>query len=76
MSQFTYMISLSNFFGIAVFLLPNLVTGLNTKFGTNISDKKLLNTTKCQVTAFTISELLRENQQGKITPSQIRVKTN
>ena len=52
MSQFTYMISLSNFFGIAVFLLPNLVTGLNTKFGTNISDKKLLNTTKCQGYSF------------------------
>ena len=37
---------------------------MDTKFGTDASDETLLN-------AFTVSELLRENQQGewgKITP--------
>ena len=44
---------------------------MDTKFGTDASDETLLNATKCKVTAFTVSELLRENQQwewGKITP--------
>ena len=36
---------------------------MNTKFGSNISNKILLNAAKCQGTAFTFSELLRENQQ-------------
>ena len=38
----------------------------NTKFDRNVSNKMLLNATKCQVTAFTISELLREKQDGGI----------
>ena len=32
------------------------------KFGTNISNKMLLNAAKCQ--AFNVPELLRENQRG------------
>ena len=35
----------------------------DTKFDMNVSNKILLNAAKCRVTAFTISELLRENQQ-------------
>ena len=35
----------------------------DTKFGTNVSNKMLLNAAKARVTAFTISELLREKQQ-------------
>ena len=43
----------------------------DTKFGTNVSNKVLLNAENTRVTAFTVSELLRENQQGgsKITPN-------
>ena len=51
----------------------------NTKLDTDVSNEMLLNAGKCQ--AFTLFELLRENQQaGKITPpspppsTQIRVK--
>ena len=41
----------------------------NTKFGTNVFNKMLLNPANARVTAFTISELWREHQQGdKITP--------
>ena len=44
----------------------------NTKYGTDVSNKMLLKIQNARVTAFTISELLRENQQGggggKITP--------
>ena len=38
----------------------------DAKFGTNVSNKKLLNAAKqnVRVTAFTISELQREKQQG------------
>ena len=41
------------------------------KFGTNVSNKMFLNAANAKVAAFTVSELLRENQQGvggKITP--------
>ena len=43
----------------------------NTKFGTNVSKKSHLILENSQVTVFTVSQLLRENQQvgGKITPS-------
>ena len=34
----------------------------DTKFGTNVSNEKLLNAANARVTAFTIFELLRENQ--------------
>ena len=51
-----------------VWLLPNiwrLEWVRNTKFGTNSSNKKLLNTVECQGYSFyPISELLRKNQQG------------
>ena len=46
----------------------------NTKFGINVSNKMLLNAAKCQVTAFTVSDLLRENQITPPPKSQIRVK--
>ena len=36
----------------------------NTKYGTDVSNKMLLKIQNARVTAFTISELLRENQQG------------
>ena len=48
-----------------VYVLPNIYRlswVSDTKFGTNVSNEKLLNATK--VTAFTVSELLREHQQG------------
>ena len=35
----------------------------DTKFGMNVSNKILLNTANARVTAFTVSKLLRENQQ-------------
>ena len=69
-----------------VWVLPNiwrLGRVRNTKFGTKISNKILLNAAKCQGCSFTVSELFKENQQGmgKITPchstppsTQIRVK--
>ena len=37
---------------------------MDTKFSKNPSNEKLLNATKCQFTAFTVSELLKENHQG------------
>ena len=55
--------------------IRSLGGGRNTKFGTNVSNKMALNTSR--VTAFTFSEFLRENQKvDKITPppTQIRVK--
>ena len=36
----------------------------NTKYGTKVSNKMLLNSAKCQIAAFTVSKLLMENQQG------------
>ena len=36
----------------------------NTSFGTNVSNKKFLDRANASVIAFTVSELLRENQQG------------
>ena len=36
----------------------------NTSFGTNVSNKKFLDRVNASVIAFTVSELLRENQQG------------
>ena len=56
---------------------------MDTKFGTNVSNRKLLNAAKFQVTPFTVFELLKENQQdgGRVklpptptSPTQIRVK--
>ena len=50
-----------------------------TKSGTNVSSKMLLNAVKCQGYSFTVSELLRENQQGErgggggVTPSPSRL---
>ena len=48
-----------------VLVLPNisrLGQVRDTKFGTNVFNKMLLNTAKCQgCTAFTVSELLGEN---------------
>ena len=43
---------------------------MGTKFGTNVSNRMLLNAAEFHVTTFTILELLRENQlgmEGKIT---------
>ena len=40
----------------------------NAKFGTNASNEKLLMLQNVRLTVFTISVLLRGNQQGKITP--------
>ena len=37
----------------------------DTKFGMNVSNKILLNTANARVTAFTVSKLLRENQQER-----------
>ena len=54
-----------------IWVLPNiwrLEQVMDTKFGTNVSNRMLLNS---RVTAFTVFELLRENQLGgggKITP--------
>ena len=47
----------------------------DTKFGTNVSDKMLLILQNARVTAFTVSELLKENQQsgGKITSPTSRL---
>ena len=47
-----------------VWVLPNIWRPgqvRDTKFGTNVSNKKLLNAVKCQVTAFTFFVSLREN---------------
>ena len=56
-----------------IWVLPNiwrLGRSRDTKFGRNVSNKMLL-----RVTVFTISELLRENQQGsKLSRNQVRVK--
>ena len=46
----------------------------------NISNEILMNAAKYQGCAFSVSELLRENQQGggggiKVPPTQIRVKS-
>ena len=65
-----------------VWVLPNiwrLGRVRNTKSGTNISNKILLNATNGTVKAFTISEPLRENQQGvKLPPppTQMKVKAH
>ena len=52
---------------IAIWVLPNiwrLVQERDTKFGTNVSNKCYWMLQNAKVTAFTISELLRENRQG------------
>ena len=46
----------------------------NIKIGMNIFNKMLLNVVKCRVIAFTVSHLLKENQQGKNALIQISVK--
>ena len=51
-----------------VWVLPNtwrLGRGSSTKFGTYVSYKILRNAAKCQITAFTYSELIRKNQQRR-----------
>ena len=72
---------------IPVWVLPNiwrLGQVRDTEFDTNVCNEMLLNAAKREVTAFTLSELLMENQQsgggggGKVTslPTQIRSKDN
>ena len=56
-----------------VWVLPNvwrLGRVINTKFGTNVSNRILLNAAKSQDYTFTLLELLKENQLGggKINP--------
>ena len=49
-----------------LWILPNiwrLGQVPDTKFGTNASNEMLQNAAKCQGYSFTVSELLRENQQ-------------
>ena len=47
----------------------------DTKFGTSVSNEKLLNAAKWQVTVFTVSELLRLNNRGMtFTPSGLGLK--
>ena len=49
-----------------VWVLPNiwrLDWVSNNKFGTNVANEKLLNAANGRVTAFTVSDLLRENKQ-------------
>ena len=42
---------------------------MDTKFGTNVSNRMLLNVTKCQGYSFYRFKLLKKNQLGgKITP--------
>ena len=51
-----------------VWVLPNiwrLGRVRNTKFGTNVSIEMRLNAANARVTAFLVSELLRENQQDE-----------
>ena len=36
----------------------------DTKFGMSVFNEKLMNAANAKITAFTVSELLRENQQG------------
>ena len=53
-------------------VLPNILRMgqvRNTKFGTDVSNKMLLNAAKCQ--GYNVSEFLRENQQGRVSLSQI-----
>ena len=64
-----------------VWVLPSILRlgqVRDTEFGTNVSNKMLLTAPKCQgYSAFTVFELLRENQLevGKIIPpTQISVK--
>ena len=50
-----------------VWVLPNILRlgqVRDIKFGMDVSNKILLNATKSQDTAFTMSELLRKNLQG------------
>ena len=57
---------------IPVWVLPNiwrLEQVMETKFGTNVSNRMLLNATKCQGYSFYLFKLLKKNQlRGKITP--------
>ena len=51
-----------------ILVLPNiwrLEQVRDTKFGTDIFNEMLLNAAKCQGSTFTVSEVLRENQQGR-----------
>ena len=48
----------------------------DTKFGTNLFNEKLLNAAKCyRATAFPVSELLWEKQQGLGDEGECTVKT-
>ena len=62
---------------VPIWVLPNiwrLWQVRDTKFGTNASNEMLQH---YRVTAFTVSDLFRENQQGvKLPPTQIRVKAD
>ena len=62
----------------AVWVLPNIWSlgrVKDTKFGANMPNEMYWKTQYAKVSAFTVSELLRENQQGvKLSPNQIRVK--
>ena len=52
---------------IPVWVLPNIWRMRqvrDTEFDTNVCNEMLLNAAKREVTAFTLSELLMENQQG------------
>ena len=57
---------------IPVWVLPNiwrLKQVMDTKFGTNVSNRRLVNVTKCQGYSFYRFKLLKKNQLGgKITP--------
>ena len=44
-------------------IIWRLGEGRDTTLGTNVSSKMLLNAVNARVTAFTVSELLRENQK-------------
>ena len=64
-----------------VWVLPNiwrLDRVMDTKYGTNVFNRMLLNAAKFRVIAFIVFELLRENQLGGggnyPPPTQIRVK--
>ena len=61
-----------------VWVLPNIWSlgrVKDTKFGANMPNEMYWKSQYVKVTAFTVSELLRENQQGvKLSPNQIRIK--
>ena len=60
-----------------VWILPNILRlgrVRKTKSGTNVSKKSYWMLQNARVTALTVSELLKEKQQGLPSPTQIRVK--